>query len=232
MTAHRRRTGSSIHRSASRPDQDPRAITVVERDECVGRRADPRLTEVDEVRDDEKDDAVDAAHAPQAFPEQGVSTRWRMRSLRWTRSCGSPLSSMPPTEPTLPTIPFAPAHSILRATRLRRNCEGGEIGPIVGSSLWVLAIGMHRTPARPAGGQRGANGCGSLKGSFLQGCCGRAATGSAQPSLTRCGSRAANFAVLRKACSRLELRPCLSPERRFRTGADNIEPQPNNAATD
>ena len=52
-----------------RSDQDPRAIAVVEPDECVCRRADLRLIAVDDVRDDEEDDEVDVAHASQAFPE-------------------------------------------------------------------------------------------------------------------------------------------------------------------
>src|SRR5438270_752820 len=50
-------------------DQDPRAMAVVKSHECVGRRADLRLIAVDDVGDDEEDDEVDAAHAPQAFPE-------------------------------------------------------------------------------------------------------------------------------------------------------------------
>jgi hypothetical protein len=35
-------------------DQDSRAFTVVERDECVRRCADLRLMAVDEIRDDEE----------------------------------------------------------------------------------------------------------------------------------------------------------------------------------
>ena len=60
-----------------RSDQDPRAVAAVERGECVGRRADVRLRAVDNVRDDEEDDEVDAAHAPETFPERrfGVHAR-------------------------------------------------------------------------------------------------------------------------------------------------------------
>jgi hypothetical protein len=54
-----------------RSDQDPRAIVVVERDECVGRSANLRLMAVDDVCDDEEDNEVDTAHTPQALPERG-----------------------------------------------------------------------------------------------------------------------------------------------------------------
>ena len=43
------------HAGDHRGDQDPRAIALVERDQCVGRRADLRLIAVDEVRDEEED---------------------------------------------------------------------------------------------------------------------------------------------------------------------------------
>src|SRR5213595_3739811 len=59
-----------IQAGERRSDQDPRAMAAVERRECVGRCADLRLIAVDDVRDDDEDDEVDAAQAPQAFPER------------------------------------------------------------------------------------------------------------------------------------------------------------------
>ena len=53
-----------------RSDQGMRAIAVVERGECVGRRADVRLVAVDDVTDDEEPDRLDASRAPQAFPKR------------------------------------------------------------------------------------------------------------------------------------------------------------------
>ena len=60
-----------VEASERRGEQDPRAITVVERDECFGRRADLRLIAVDQRRDDEEADELETTCAPQVFPEQG-----------------------------------------------------------------------------------------------------------------------------------------------------------------
>jgi hypothetical protein len=60
------------HAGDHRSGKDPRAIAAVERGECGGQRADVRLRAVDDVRDDEEDEDVDAAHAPQAFPEHAI----------------------------------------------------------------------------------------------------------------------------------------------------------------
>ena len=55
-----------------RSDQNPRAIAAVERGECVGRRADLRLIAVDDVRDDEEDDELDAAVRHKRSQNAGV----------------------------------------------------------------------------------------------------------------------------------------------------------------
>ncbi len=52
-----------------------RAIAVVERGQCVGRRADVRLVAVDDVTNDEEPDRLDASRAPQAFPKRGGRVR-------------------------------------------------------------------------------------------------------------------------------------------------------------
>ncbi len=52
-------------------DQNPHAIAVVEVCQCVGRCADLRLMVVDDVRDYEAEDGLDAGCPPQAFPERG-----------------------------------------------------------------------------------------------------------------------------------------------------------------
>src|SRR6266403_1271252 len=52
-------------------DQNPHAIAVVEGCQCVGRCADLRLMAVDDVRDYEAEDRLDAGRPPQAFPERG-----------------------------------------------------------------------------------------------------------------------------------------------------------------
>ena len=65
-------------------------MAVVERDELVGRSADPGLIAVSDVRDDEQHDELDAGRAPQAFPEPaGAVLARRMKSWLWrSRSCG------------------------------------------------------------------------------------------------------------------------------------------------
>lgn len=60
------------HARDHRSDQDPRAIARIERNDRVRRSTGRRLIVVDDVCDDEEDDEIDAAHAPQAFPERGV----------------------------------------------------------------------------------------------------------------------------------------------------------------
>src|SRR6266853_3322563 len=52
-------------------DQNPHAVAVVEGCQCVGRCADLRLMAVDDVRDYEAEDRLDAGCPPQAFPERG-----------------------------------------------------------------------------------------------------------------------------------------------------------------
>src|SRR5438105_1233574 len=49
--------------------KNPQTMGAVELSECVGRRAGLGLQAVNDVRDDEEDDEVDAAQSPQAFPE-------------------------------------------------------------------------------------------------------------------------------------------------------------------
>jgi hypothetical protein len=53
-------------------DQNPHAIAVVEGCQRVGRRADLRLMAVDDVRDYEAEDGLDAGSPPQAFPERSA----------------------------------------------------------------------------------------------------------------------------------------------------------------
>ena len=53
-------------------DQNPHAIAVVEVCQCFGRCADPRLMVVDDVRDYQAEDGLDADCPPQAFPERRV----------------------------------------------------------------------------------------------------------------------------------------------------------------
>src|SRR6266853_4437262 len=65
-------------------DQNPHAIAVVEACQCVGRCADLRLMVVDDVRDYEAEDELDAGCPPQVFPERGGLCRhWRRRSCLW-----------------------------------------------------------------------------------------------------------------------------------------------------
>src|SRR6266850_240773 len=52
-------------------DQNPHAIAVIEGCQCVGRCADLRLMAVDDVRDYETEEGLDAGCPPQAFPERG-----------------------------------------------------------------------------------------------------------------------------------------------------------------
>src|SRR5262249_23213345 len=52
-----------------RSNQDPQAIAVVERVQRVGGRANPRLISVYDRRNDEENDELQAARAPQEFPE-------------------------------------------------------------------------------------------------------------------------------------------------------------------
>jgi len=52
-------------------DQDSRAIRRRRGDECVGRRTDLRLIAINEVRDNEEADGLDAGSAPQTFQNAG-----------------------------------------------------------------------------------------------------------------------------------------------------------------
>src|SRR4029077_4376053 len=51
--------------------QNSHALAVVEGCQCVGGCADLRLMAVDDVRDYEAEDGLDAGCSPQAFPERG-----------------------------------------------------------------------------------------------------------------------------------------------------------------
>jgi hypothetical protein len=53
-------------------DQNSRTIAAVESCQCVGRCADLRLMAVDDVRDYEAEEGLDASCSPQAFPERWV----------------------------------------------------------------------------------------------------------------------------------------------------------------